>query len=95
LRLERLQILGVRAQEHVVDEHRVPRVRRHEPHRDVTLGVRSGEDVAYEQLRLPGQKLANVGQQLLVLRLFEWLVYLAPPDVGLGTGFAHHELVAR
>ena len=44
------EIGGGRTQEHVVDEQRVPGVRRHEADAEAMVRIRPGEEVAYEEL---------------------------------------------
>ena len=86
------EIGGGRTQEHVVDEQRVPGVRRHEADAEAMVRIRPGEEVAYEEL-LIGQVRQHGGLESLIGLDLERLVHPAPPDVGRGAGLVDDELV--
>jgi hypothetical protein len=90
-RLERRQLLGCRANEHVPDEEHVPRVRAEEPDRKPVGRVRAAEQVLLEELLVLEVGL-HVPMEQVEVRGREPGILL-PPDVGSAVRFFHDELV--
>jgi hypothetical protein len=89
--LEAGEVGGLRANEHVPHEQRVPRARRDEADREPECRVRAAEQILDEQLA-GVEEGADVGVQPIE-RVGLHAPVLGPPDAFLRLGIRHDELV--
>ena len=89
--LEAGEVGGLRADEHVAHEQRVPRARRDEADREPERRVGAAEEVLHEQLA-GVEEGPDVGVQP-VERVGLHAPVLLPPDAFLRVGVRHDELV--